>query len=29
MKSVVTLAEIQSAREASHDLALIDSCQTF
>ena len=29
IKGVVTLAEIQSAREGSHDLTLIDNCQTF
>ena len=29
IKLVATLAEMQSAREASHHLTLMDSCQTF
>ena len=28
-KLVVTLAEIQNVREASHHLTLMDNCQTF
>ena len=29
IKTVVTLVEIQSAREVSHHLTLMDNCQTF